>query len=469
MRTALTSAFAAAGLVAALSTPGTASAAGGLDWRDCGDGLLCATTTVPADWADPRGSGVIELALAKLPARDQSRKAGTLLSNLGGPAAMLEYLPHYREAYTALTEWFDVVLFDPRGFGRSSGVACPEAAPFTLEWAMPSRAVYDGFATANRAFAVKCATAIGPLLGHTDSWQVAHDMDAIRKALGERAVNYYGNSYGTVFGQAYAELFPRNVNRMYLDSVLDHTDRDFHRWTEARAVVAERNLHRFARWCAEDSGCALHEQGVLAVWDRVMAEAAREPIPAPGKGTTATAGLIASQARVSAAADWPATARALAAADAGDASAFVPPLPPPPGALAPDMSRVMMCADFPYAYGYDEVTAVQERLTAVAPRLGRIHAWWMATVHCAGLPRVSPFPPHPIRARGLPPVLVASGSNDSTTPPGHARRVVEQLPGARYLPVEGEHALYLSGNTCVREHVHRYLLTGALPSAGTAC
>lgn len=440
-----------------------------VDWRACGEGFDCGAVIVPADWSQPRGHK-ITVGLARLPARDPAKKIGTLLHNPGGPGPAIEYLPWNKGNYAELTEWFDVVIFDPRGFGASSGISCPKPAPFLLDWASPDRATYAGFAEENRVFAAGCAQALGALRGGLDSWQVAHDMDAIRVALGERRLTYFGNSYGTVFAQAYVELFGRNIARMYLDSVLDHTDRDLYRWTAAKSATAERNLHGFAQWCATEVSCALHGQDALAVWDRVIARAEREPIPAPGADSAATATLITVQARVHDRKRWADFAIALAEADAGDASRFVPRLPPPPGLLAPDMSRVMYCADFPYGTAHGALEQLESRLRGdVAPRMGWAHAWSTAAVHCAGLPRTNTFAPRPIPPRAVPPILVVSGSDDHTTPPGHGQRVAGQLPGARYLPAAGGHAVYFRGDSCVRQHVHRYLTTGTVPPKDSAC
>jgi pimeloyl-ACP methyl ester carboxylesterase len=203
----------------------------------------------------------------------------------------------------------------------------------------------------------------------------------------------------------------------------------------------------------------------------VIAKAKQAPIPAPGAGpgATASATLIVAQSGVAYQASWPRAATALAQADAGDASLFVPRMPPPPGALGPDMSRIMSCSDFPYETRYDAVRQLEEKLRGDAPRVGWAHAWSMAAVHCGGLPKSGTFPPHPIRPVGVPPVLITSGSTDATTPPAHGRRVAAQLPGAQYLPTVGGHALYISGNPCVRGHVHHYLLTGQLPALGSSC
>ncbi|GAA1352555.1 alpha/beta fold hydrolase [Saccharothrix algeriensis] len=414
---------------------------------------------MPADWSRP-GRDRIPVGLLKIPAR--ADRLGTLLLNPGGPGAAIRNfaLPAYREQFAGLAQRFDVVVFDPRGIGASSGVTCPAPNPAALTPPLTGAGL-AAYAEANARFDAACDT--GPLRGRLNARQVAHDMEAVRVALGERRLNYFGNSYGTVYGQVYAELFGRNVGRMYLDSVLDHTQPDLAGWALPGAVTAERNLHRLAAWCAADPACALHGRDLVAVWDRVLAAA---PVPAPGTdGVDATAILAWAGRRIGDDRGWADLAAGLAQADRGDASALVRRPEPPDRTLA----RTALCSDFPFPAGYEELKRVETGLRAVAPRLGWAVQAWNVSGHCSGLPRVGLHPPGPLRAHGVPPVLVANGEHDPLTPAEHGRRVAERLPGARYLPVEGNHGLYLRGNTCVRDHVHRYLWTGELPEPGARC
>lgn len=439
-----------------------------LDWRACGDGVECAELPVPADWAHPRDQQAT-IGLGKLPARDQATKRGALLVNLGGPGPGVPYLPQFKGALTDLTQWFDVVLFDPRGFGASSAVTCPTPSPLPLriEWAFGSEDAYTTYAEQNRGFAADCATAIGPLV--LNAWQVAHDMDAVRAALGQQKLDFYGNSYGTVFGQAYAEVFGNRIGRMYLDSVDDHTRKRFVDWITPNAVTDEANLQRFADWCARDARCALHDRDLLAVWDGMLAKATQQPIPAPGAGpgATVTAASIVSSSFIAGEATWPELAKAIAAAEAGDATLFATQRR---GAPDPALSRFMLCADFPYDTRYGEIKQVEHQLRAgPAPRIGWRQAWIIG-MHCAGIPRSATFPPHPLRAGGVPPILLVNGQFDHVTPPEGAENVAAQLPGSRLVGAAGHHAQYLGGrNRCVRDTVHRYLSAGELPAAGAYC
>ena len=63
----------------------------------------------------------------------------------------------------------------------------------------------------------------GPSFNHSDTINAAHDLEAIRIALGEGKLNYMGLSYGTQLGAQYAELFPANIRAMVLDALTGHS------------------------------------------------------------------------------------------------------------------------------------------------------------------------------------------------------------------------------------------------------
>ncbi|MFI7643545.1 hypothetical protein [Nonomuraea sp. NPDC049400] len=126
-----------------------------LSWQDCGDGLQCAQIKVPVDWTRRSGPEVA-IGLAKLPAQDPARKKGVLLVNTGGPGEQIALLRRVKQSFTDLTRWFDVVIFDPRGFGQSTAIKCPTPAPFATEWVFPDKGAYDAYAAKNRTFGKAC-------------------------------------------------------------------------------------------------------------------------------------------------------------------------------------------------------------------------------------------------------------------------------------------------------------------------
>ncbi|RZQ59516.1 alpha/beta fold hydrolase [Amycolatopsis suaedae] len=466
-----------AAMVAVLCVSGTPGAAfaetGRPAWHDCDrpvEGIQCAELPVPADWKRPRGARTT-IGLAKLPARDPRHRAGSLVVNLGGPGPLIDNLPGVRERLAELTNWFDVIALDPRGMGDSAGITCPEAAPeWFAVWTSHDERTWNEFARANGEWAAGCERVAGPLAGNLDAWQVAHDLEAVRVALGEGGLNYYGNSYGTVYGQTYADLFPTRVHRMYLDSVADHTTRSAFRATAPMAGVMGEEFRRFGQWCVTDARCAVHPADGRDVWDRLLAEAARKPLPAPGAGPGATVGpdqlRFAAFNTVLRESRWPAFAEALGRARAGDATGLYVGTPPP----SPDtmVSNVAWCADFPFTQDHDGMRRLDHRLRAVEPRIG----WLMGRfqyARCAGMRGQGTFPPRPVGAVGLPPVLLVNGLHDASTTAAAGRVVAGQLPGSVWIGADAGHGVYLDGNRCVRDVVHRYLRTGERPVPGTVC
>ncbi len=429
-----------------------------LSWRSCGERAQCATLAVPVDWRD-QGTGQTTVALQKLPA---TRPTGrTLLVNLGGPGPSIGTDDGRLDQ---LRQWFDVVLFDPRGFGRSAGITCPPLPDAFGVLISDDSATWREFRSANRGWYQNgCVRRSGGLAAHVDAWQVAHDMEAIRRALGVLRLDYFGNSYGTVYGQSYADLFPVRVGRMFLDSLADHTEPWLARSARPQAVAAEQYFDRFARWCQTMPDCALHGQDVASVWQTLLATAARRPLPAGSGRSVAPERLRAiTLLEVTFPQLWPALASALQNAQRGDAGGlYQPPRGGPSG-----VSTLARCADFPLPGGQTGLLATEQVLRHDAPRLG-----WLAArrdrAPCAGLPATNP--PRPIRTVGQPPILVVNGTRDSGTVPAHGQSFVAQLPGSRWLGADTGHAVYLGGNQCVRRYANHYLRTGLLPPPDTIC
>src|SRR5438067_13711832 len=95
-------------VLVALAAPAGASAADPavpvLDWTACGDGFQCATASVPQDYADPSGPQY-QLAVVRLPARDQAHRIGSLFMNPGGPGGSgIDFLTGAAPAFADLNQ-----------------------------------------------------------------------------------------------------------------------------------------------------------------------------------------------------------------------------------------------------------------------------------------------------------------------------------------------------------------------------
>jgi len=95
-----------------------------LAWHSCDGGFECATARVPLDYRHPRGA-TISIAVIRHQASDGARRAGTLFINSGGPAEQIEpFVASFPAIPAVLRARFDIITFDPRGFGFSSAVRC---------------------------------------------------------------------------------------------------------------------------------------------------------------------------------------------------------------------------------------------------------------------------------------------------------------------------------------------------------
>ncbi|MFG1607854.1 alpha/beta hydrolase [Actinoplanes sp. NPDC049265] len=437
--------------------------------------VVCADLSVPADWAKPTGPAVT-LKLAKLPATDPGHRIGALFVNPGGPGASgLEMVYRAESTLSAgLLERYDLVSFDPRGQAASNPVVCDvdkvqaQAAALNPK----NEKQYQALRYANRALGDNCRERTGPVAEHVDSVAVARDMDAIRSAIGEAQVTFYGVSYGTVIGQEYAELFPGRLRGMVLDSVLDHSANLWQLQADG-AVAIEESFTRFARWCARTTDCSLHDEDVLSYFDKLYARAeAGELVHDPGTPdewvTTGDylIGMIMLYMREPAA--WFDLADALRAEGAAGS-------PKPAVRRAVEQTRMgylaVLCQDFSFdTHGYAQFDRMKSDLARLAPHTRRNTNTWSWLASCQNWPRGAQNPPHRLQAaKQLPPILLTNSRYDVATPYQSAQSVAAQLPNATLLTYDGVgHADYVL-DPCSRQAIDTYLLSGRMPKKGTHC
>ncbi len=202
-----------------------------LSWGECEGrqlrGTECARLDVPLDWADPDGRR-ISLALARIPSTGTaSDRIGVLVFNPGGPGGSgvdeLRFVA--RDLPRAVRERFDILTWDPRGVAASEpelvacGTAQPVVPPVTgpVDWASFATANVEATAARN----ADCLAVNGDVAPFLSTWYVIRDLDAIRAATGERQLTFWGMSYGTTVGRAYAQRFPGRVRAMVLDGAID--------------------------------------------------------------------------------------------------------------------------------------------------------------------------------------------------------------------------------------------------------
>ena len=197
-----------------LLAPSGAHAAAKLHGCDLGAArpLRCGHITVPLRRGDP-ALGTTRIGFAVRPRGDRSRPSlGTIFAVDGGPGYASTAAPYVRSFAAALAPLLrrhDVVFFDERGTGSSAALDCRPLQRGTIQ---------ESIAIA------QCADQLGPGYAAYTTAEAAADMDAVRAALGPAKITLYGDSYGTLLGQAYAVRFPSHLRSLILDSAYPADD-----------------------------------------------------------------------------------------------------------------------------------------------------------------------------------------------------------------------------------------------------
>lgn len=198
-----------------------------IKWTRCGGGMQCATLTVPLNYDNP-ASGTIDLTVTRRPADKPGRRLGVLFTNPGGPGGPAAYtVPTFAQVLGRdVRARFDIIGVNPRGTGDDQFALCQgkpgQQTPQLPEWVFPTTPAQAQTQIAFDAFVVGlCRSSNLPVLKHMSSGDSARDLDAVRAALGEKTMNYYGISYGSHLGATYSQLFPQRVRTMVVDGTLD--------------------------------------------------------------------------------------------------------------------------------------------------------------------------------------------------------------------------------------------------------
>jgi pimeloyl-ACP methyl ester carboxylesterase len=435
----------------------TATAEPAIAWSTCGRNaedqvVECATITVPIDWDRP-STGTIDLAIARIEATGE--RHGALMYMPGGPGdSGVSRLKGSPVVPREVAERFDVVTFDPRGTNGSHPVVCDAdlvSNLLSLNVIPDAGARLADVQAYNRRLGASCREHTGPLIDHIDNVSVAHDIDAIRAALGERRITLYGRSYGTLAGQMYAENFPHRVRGMVLDSVFDHS-LSAAELLASQAVTGEDSFTEFARWCAGTTECALHGQDVGQVYRDLFDRAVRGELPmSPMVLAQRTLKFFYGP-------DWPRAAAWLKAPTA-------PPSPPTEGTLP--FPNAVACADHRVRISSQgEWMSLWRKQNAAAPTM-RTHLAWLLMSTCSGWPADTPNPQHRTNASGK--FLLMNSLHDPATAYESAKGVQRQLRGSVLLTYDGWGHGVSDRTDCTRAAFTNYVLNGRTPQPGTHC
>lgn len=489
-----------------------------LHWQSCftefGPDFECATAELPLDYDRPNGKK-ISVALTRLPASGQ--KQGSLFLNPGGPGGSgIEFVtaiggalftPEVRSAY-------DLVGFDPRGISLSTPLLCFDSldeafestAPFAFPTTKAERRILN---KSNRVLQRQCRAQGGDIQSHMSTANVARDLEVLRAAVGDKQLNFYGLSYGSIVGQVYAGLFPDNVGRVIIDGVLDVRDwvgtPNRNRWSKSTLndrirsdLGAEDTFAEALRLCEEagPENCPLApeaEARANGVLDQLRAAPLELTDPETGEVITITyantigtiLGPLYSQDA------WPAVAEFLALvefllanpeppADAGPGSEEVVAMMAKLQAYAAETPEIpaypnfiegfpgVACVDTSNPRPFSRWVASAANATKESPNFGELWTW--GTSVCNRWPAfdrdrfVGPF-----GAETATPLLVMTTRFDPATSFEQAVSAASHLPGSSLVTVNGGGHTTLFTSACADAIVADFLLNGELAKSGTVC
>jgi pimeloyl-ACP methyl ester carboxylesterase len=501
-----------AGLLAAAIVPVTASAAASpgappvpvLNWRPCDGGFQCATARVPLDYQHPRAK-TISIAVVRHLATDPAHRAGTLFVNSGGPAEQIEsFVAGFGAIPAELQARFDIITFDPRGFGFSTAVRCfpTAAAENTFLAALPPFPVGarqdSAWERTYARFDALCAQRNGSLLGHDSTADVARDMNLLRQATGDPELNYLGLSYGTGLGATYANLFPATVGHMVLDGNLDPVA-----WTRGGALPSSlrrgadlataATMRAFLNLCgsAATTACAFSAGTPAATqvkFSTLLHRLLQHPVTIGTPPQTFTYADTLTAVPLGTVSQWQGGAALLQQLWAASAAGGHSPTVGRPanrtqvttlrGAAAAspsvytglEQTYAVLCADTADSRNPHDYAAAARLADARAGGFGLFWAWQEEP--CARWPRAAGQDRYagPWNRHTASPILVIGNTGDPATPYQDSVAMSRDLARARLLTVDGSgHTEFFNPSTCATDDEVRYLTAGALPPAGTVC
>ncbi|WP_229073522.1 alpha/beta hydrolase [Actinoplanes sp. DH11] len=446
-----------------------------IDWGTCASaglnarGAQCGFLVVPMDYAKPNGTK-IKLAVSRIKHTSSADQyQGVMLTNPGGPggsgltlSVLGGYVPDNAGSY------FDWIGFDPRGVGSSvPALTCdPDYAGYNRPFYVPvTRQLEKTWLAKAKGYAKACDKAGGPLLDHVKTTDTIADMESLRKALGQKKINFYGFSYGTYLGQVYATLHPDKVRKFVFDGVVN-PERVWYDANLDQDIQFDKNMDVYFAWVAKYD--AVYHLGTTAksvkqkyystLYSLIKKPAAGKIGPDEWNDIFVSAGYYVF--------GWEATTEAFAAwVNDKDPSLLLEQYPEP-GAAGSDngyaMYLAVQCSDVKWPTNWSKWQRDNWKIYAKHPFMAWNNAWYNAPCINWG---AKPGKPVEINGKKAPAVLMIAETKDAATPYSGALEVRERFP--KSVLVEGvggtTHSGSLNGIACTDNIIADYLATGELP------
>jgi pimeloyl-ACP methyl ester carboxylesterase len=453
-----------------------------VNWHSCtvqGVDADCATIYVPTSYEQP-SLGTTAIAVSRL--HTSSAPIGDLFINPGGPgSAGISFAGYLAHVAPSLASAYDIVGFDPRGTGQSDPLVCLDTADLdalnafdpTPETAAERQQGIDLVDAQGQA----CEKNSGLLADHVTTIEAARDIDVLRSVMGDDKLDYFGFSYGTFLGTTYAALFPGNVGRFVLDGAVAPGLNSMEA-SEVQTQGLQTEITAYIKDCTKRPACPLGSSAsdAAAKLRDLLVSVDTNPLPTgdaqrPLTEALAFSGIVDTMYNPS---SWPSLSGALAAALAGNGHGLL--------ALADDYfdrsngsyqtnltqaNQAINCLDEQVAGGPTQIP--ESKFVADSPIFGDI-MFGSADRGCGDWAPKTTLSPPDYSAPGAPPILVIGTTRDPATPLVWAQDLAHTLDSGVLMTRNGDgHTAYLSGNSCIVQHVDDFLVGGVVPPNDTSC
>jgi pimeloyl-ACP methyl ester carboxylesterase len=224
------------------------------------DGARCVTVRVPEDHARPDGRQ-LRLRVVVLPATGPSASDDPIVFLAGGPGGAATGFARWHVRHP-LRRTRDLVFADQRGTGGSSDLRCQF-------YSTPPAGRFDDFIPVAKVPACRERLERSADLTQYTTMASVADLEAIRRALGYRALNLAGGSYGTRLALEYVRAHEAHVRTVVLEGPVPTTQQV----PQGFGASAQRALDAVLDECLADRPCARAFPGVRdearTVFDRL--------------------------------------------------------------------------------------------------------------------------------------------------------------------------------------------------------
>ena len=439
-------------------------------------GAYCTTVQLPFDYTDP-AAGTIGIGFRWYPASaptasrpTASSMAPTILATEGGPGYPTSgSADEYTGLFAPLMTTHNLLMVDLRGTGTSSVVKCKEVQRWVPADGIAAYVTDTGDCGQQLNSTVKRAD--GTYMHGADLYTTANDARDVATLLGmlqTGKVDFYGDSYGTFFGQTFTARYPDLLHSVTLDAAYPVSQTDpFYPYAVSTAHSA------FDLACSRSLTCAAAAPG--SSWSRIgtfVAQLRTSPITGTtldpdGAAVTASVGPDELAELVSDAGSdngvYKELDPAIRAAQAGDdapllrlaAQEITPEDSGPFAGFSAGLYEAVTCSDYPQPFNYGD--SLKKRQKEYNSAIGALPAdefapftvaeWtgnldeefdscldWPAPLN-NDPPIVTPPPYAPANL----PVLVLSGDLDSLTTPHEGQQVVADMgPQTRWILIQND-------------------------------